>query len=375
MGKTVMLCGIGEVGVWTLEFLARSDGVDRIVTFDINEEFGTHRTSLVVASSVFQGFTKKFEFRRNDLNQIDATAKLLDEIRPDVVFNNTTIQAPHLEELATFSRDVRDKLAPLGYGPWLPWNLVLVTKLMEAISKSGLQPHVVNMSFPDVVNPAIWKHFGFGPTVGAGNLDILAAMAIQHVSITEGVPVCDVNLYFVASHGFTFYGPRLGVPFFLKILVGDRDITHKYDVNQLLEQWVEALRLKARGGCVVYSHYGASAAKNIMAILRDTNEFTHAPSPNGLPGGYPVRLSAKGAEVILPNGLTLEQAIKINEDGAKFDGIESIENDGTIVYTDKNYVVMKELGYDCKRLPFDELESRSEELKVLYRRLVTGSTK
>ena len=83
-----------------------------------------------------------------------------------------------------------------------------------------------------------------------------------------------------------------------------------------------------------------------------------------------MRLSAKGAEVILPQELTLEQAIKINEDGEKFDGVEQIKDDGTIVYTDKSYSILKELGYDCKELPFDELESRSKELQVFYKKLI-----
>jgi len=113
----------------------------------------------------------------------------------------------------------------------------------------------------------------------------------------------------------------------------------------------------------------ASAVKNMMAIIKDTNEHTHAPAPNGLIGGYPVRLSAKGAEVILPKELTLEQAIKINEDAEKSDGIEKIKDDGTIVYTDKTYSIMKELGYDCKELSFDELESRGKELETLMKRL------
>ena len=100
-----------------------------------------------------------------------------------------------------------------------------------------------------------------------------------------------------------------------------------------------------------------------------------APSPNGLPGGYPVRISAKGAEVVLPKELTIERAIRINEDGIKFAGIEKIMDDGTVVYPDRTYDVMKELGYNCAQLQFDELESRGEELKVLCKKLSEGGIK
>lgn len=374
MANTVMMCGLGEVGGWVLEFLARSEGVDRIVTSERNEEWGVFRTRLADIGALYQGFSKKLEFHRNDINDIDATAKLLDEIRPNVIFNSVTIQSPRILSLTPLPKDIRDKLEFAGPSVWLPWNLLPAAKLTQAISKLGIQTHVVNIASPDVVNPALWKHFGFGPTVGAGNLDITAATVVKYVSITEGVPVHDVALYFVGSYTFFMYGPRAGVPFFLKILLMDQDITPKYDIDQLLQKWPVGLRPRVRGATAIYSDYAASAVKNVMAILRDTNEYTHAPAPKGLPGGYPVRLSARGAEVVLPKELTLEQAIKINEDGNKFGGVEKIKDDGTIIYTDKTYSIMKELGYDCKQLPFDELESRSEELKILYKKLAAGGT-
>jgi len=82
--------------------------------------------------------------------------------------------------------------------------------------------------------------------------------------------------------------------------------------------------------------------KNILAILNDTRELTHAPGPNGLPGGYPVRLSAKGAEVVLPEELSLEEAVRINEEAQKFDGIQEIKNDGTVFFTEKAVKIMRE---------------------------------
>ncbi|GAG54191.1 unnamed protein product, partial [marine sediment metagenome] len=217
-------------------------------------------------------------------------------------------------------------------------------------------------------------HFGFGPTIGIGNHEMVAASIIQYISMTEGVPVQDVTLYFVGSHALVMYGPP--VPFFLKILLGDMDVTSKYDVN-LLKWWCLLGKCweTGKGTNATYASTAASAVKSIMAIIRDTNEYTHVVSPNGLIGGYPVRLSAKAAKVILPKELTLKQAIKINEDGEKFDGVEKIKDDGTIVYTEKTYSIMKELGYDCKELPFDELESRAEELKVLYKKLAALGAK
>jgi hypothetical protein len=73
--------------------------------------------------------------------------------------------------------------------------------------------------------------------------------------------------------------------------------------------------------------------------------------------------------VALPPEITFEQAVKINEESEKYDGIETILNDGTVVFTDQNYSIMKELGYDCKELTFDDLEVRGRELERLLEKL------
>jgi len=368
MARTVMVCGIGAAGGMTVEFLARSEGVDRIVTSDISEEIGIYKTNAAAIGSVAQGFSKKFEFHRNDVNDIDATARLVAEIKPEVILFSVTNQP--LRVLRGAPQDIRDKLDMVGISVWLPWNLPLPAKFMQAVNKSGIQTHVVSIPLPDMVNPAIWKHFGYGATVGAGNHQRIAHNIIKHVSTKEGVPVQDVVLYFVGSHALAEHGSKEGVPFFLKIVVGDRDITSKYDVNWLTEDCPVVMRtpIVRQKVELLYPCMAAIFTRTIMAIVRDTNELTCVPSPNGLVGGYPVRLSAKGAKVVLPKELTLEQAVKMNEDAEKFDGIEKIKDDGTIVYTDKNYSIMKELGYDCKELPFDELEARSEELMALTKR-------
>jgi len=326
------------------------------------------------------GFTKSIEFYKNDLKDVDTTARLLGEIKPDVILCVTSLLSPRRSrdpKLFPLSQVTRDILWTAGFGVELPFNLLLVHKLMQAVEKTGIQVHVINASFPDIVGPAIWERMGFGPTVGLGNSDLRVATIMKYVSVEEEVPVSDVLVYLVGTHALVERGARKGmpfptdryevrkgegVPFFLKIMVGDRDITSKYDSGWLIDDCMRAQN-------TVGLRTAASGVKNVLAILRDTNEITHANSPNGLIGGYPVRINGKGVKIVLPQELTLEQAVKINEDAEKFDGIERIEDDGTIVFTNKTYSAMKELGYDCKELPFDELEARSQELMALYEKL------
>jgi len=371
-----MVFGVGEVALWALEFLGRTEGVDRIVTSDISKK-GLFRTNGAAASSTHQGFSKKFEFYQNDVNNIDVTAKLIEKIRPDVILsllahysmNSLRIAVPGTHDRqAVLREDIRDKLWAAGNGPFLPWQIPLPAKLMEAVWKSGIQTHVVNASDPGIVCPVIWKHFGFGPTVGLGCFDVAVGRIKKYVSVKEGVPVRDITLYFVGDYHVYLRISTEPIPFFLKIMLGDNDITDKYDVKWLISE-KDCMTMSNAG---TYSSTAASGVKNVMAILGDTNELTFVTSPKGLIGGYPARLGAKGAEVALPKELTLTQAIKINEEVVKFDGVEKIRNDGTIVYTDKTYSIMKELGYDCKELLFDELESRAEELKALERKWLTS---
>jgi len=80
-----------------------------------------------------------------------------------------------------------------------------------------------------------------------------------------------------------------------------------------------------------------------------------------------VRLSSKGAEVVVPEGLTLEEAVHINEEAQKYDGIERIEHDGTVVLTDKSHKIMSELlHYDRQQVRILECESAAHELRQLY---------
>lgn len=101
------------------------------------------------------------------------------------------------------------------------------------------------------------------------------------------------------------------------------------------------------------------------------NEFAHSPGPNGLPGGYPIRISAKGVEVVLPEEITLEEAIRINVDGLKCEGIDEIKNDGTVVLTDEAYNIQQELyGIDCQEIRFSDMVDIAKEIASAGKKLV-----
>jgi len=168
-------------------------------------------------------------------------------------------------------------------------------------------------------------------------------------------------------------GTGADIPYYLRIVVSGRDVSGKYDLKEMVESHAnrvkpEAMDPEMRMAMINNPYIAASAVKNINAVVNDTRQLSHAPGPNGLPGGYPVRLSAQGAEVILPDDLTLDQAVQLNCRALKWDGIEEITEDGAVVVTEEAQEMIRDVyGYDASR-PFklEEADDRAEEMKACY---------
>jgi len=367
MGKTVMLFGLGDLGGWALEFLARCEGVGTIIAADLREELGVMKTHTAAVGAAQQGYYKTIKFQKCDVRDIDGTAELLKAINPDLIYSTVTLAA--WSQMAFFPREI-EKKAEKASLVRLPLQILLVSKLMQAVKKSGITAPVLNHSLPDIVNPVLWRN-GLGPLCGIGNLDIVVSEIYRKISLAENVPIREITICMVAAHSVGVLGTRTGVPFFFKILVRDKDITSKVDIDSLISDRLMGGPAPDRSfrNWYKYPIVASCAVKNIMAILNDTNLYTHAPGPIGLPGGYPVRLSAKGVEVVLPEEITLEEAIKINLDALKFEGIEEIKDDGTLVSTEEGYEINKEiLGVDLREVKFADMEDVSKEIVLALRK-------
>lgn len=363
----VMLFGIGDLGGWVLEFLARSEGVSTIISSDIREDWAFMKTECAAIGAGQQGYNKTIKFEKCDVNDIDETAELLKKYNPDVIYSALTLLG-WLEM----------RVIPQAVGPkyhkasacLTPLNVALISKLMKARKKAGITAPVVNNSFPDVVNPVLWRN-DLGPLVGAGNIDLAVGEIRRKVSVIENVPVGEVIVYFIAEHAVISQGTKAGVPFFLKVMVGDKNITSKFDVDSLISNSVLAATPPEWTSWLNEPFVAASAVRNIMAIINDTNELAHSPGPNGLPGGYPIRIGARGVEVVLPEEITMEKAIKINLDSLKYEGVEEIKDNGTVVLTDEAYNIQKELyGLDLKEFRFADMEDIGKELRTIGKKLI-----
>jgi hypothetical protein len=365
----VAVIGTGDLGGWVVELLARAPGMEhqKILVTDINAEVGKKRVFSAWAGTSYLGQSPEMEFVQMDLSNVDQTGEVLRRYRPRVIVNVTSLQSWWVVE--ELPKDLCTQLeAEAGLGPWIPMHLTLTFKLMQAIKKYEVGALVVNTSFPDVTNPALGK-IGLMPTCGIGNADLMLPGVRRGVAEQLEIPPRNIALYLVAQHShsmqFWIHG-KPGSPYYLKIMVGDKDVTRQFDTDELIVAGMK----EHLPGRHCHALVASSVVKNIYHLLFDTGELSFAPGPNGEVGGYPVRMSAQGVEIVLPEGISMAQARKINHDAQKNDGIERIEDDGTIVLTDKAYNLMKEImGYDCRTLKVEESEARSKELFARYKEL------
>jgi len=221
----------------------------------------------------------------------------------------------------------------------------------------------------EIVNPALGK-IGLAPTVGIGNIDNLLSCSRIAAAKMFDAPLRAVTIYMVAPHFFSYFVSRFGndggAPYYIKVMIDDKDVTPKINRQEFLANVITIG--KRPGGIQANPIVASSACKIIMAILFDTSELGHAPGPNGLPGGYPVKLNADGVEVFIPEDLSLEEAIRINNEAQSFDGVESIQDDGTVIITDRSAGIFKELlDFDCKSYGVQDCETKAKELDEKFK--------
>ena len=360
--STIMMVGLGDLGGHVLEMLVRAPGSRRIITADVNEEWGYRKTNIAAFGAAQMGHYPQLEFCKIDLFNVEQTAETIARTKPDIIYSAATLQSWWV--INTLPKEVFDKLDKARFGPWLPMHLTLVWKLMQAVKETGLDIKVVNSSFPDAVNPTLAKA-GLAPTIGIGNVANPVPPLRSSIAYQLGRPMKDVTILFFCQHFVSHYIPRFGdaggSPYYLKAIVDGNDVTGDVDMHRVLADLPK--RFRRAGGRDGQILTASSAAGITLAMADDTGDFMHAPGPAGLPGGYPVRVDASGGTVVLPKDLTLEEAIRINEEGQRYDGIDGIEADGTVHYVGEKMAIMKEMiGYECETMKLEETEERYREL-------------
>jgi hypothetical protein len=362
MAGSILVIGLGDLGFHILQFLTRVTGISKIVTADVNAKLGLVKTRDAVFGASQQGFYPDTSFTPMNLYDIDDTVEVLQRINPTVICNVTSLMSWWVRH--TLPAEVYKRLDVAGSGPWVPMHLSLTYSLMQAVKKSKIDTRVVNCSFPDGVNPVLGKA-GLAPTIGGGNTALLIPPIKMVVAEKLEVPMQTVDVSFVGHHSVVTTGMKS--PYWVRIFADNKDVTDMFPKDKLgpLVMKARSRGMGATGwtGPPPQQATASCFLRNVLAIYFDKKELLHASGPHGLQGGYPVRLSYDEVEVVMPEGLTLKEAEQINADGAKYDGIEKIKSDGTLVLTDEAAKIMREtLGYDRPEYRLEDTATIAREL-------------
>jgi len=367
--EKIMLVGLGELGGIVLELLARVPGICDILTADVTEAWGRAKTNSAILGASYLGLYPSIQFSPVDLLNIERTAGLIAELSPTIIYNGTSLQSWWV--VNELPPTVRDKLYRdrCGLGPWSSMHLALAAKLMKAVQLSGTNTYVVNAAFPDVTNASLAR-VGMAPTVGIGNMDLIIPYIKKAAAERLDVPMRNIGVELIAHHYHAYHWCRSGdgydAPHYLRVYVGKQDVTSNLgDLKEFVAELPKrAGRPAGRHGQFVVA---ASSVKNILDILNDTGAISHAPGPLGLEGGYPVRLSRKGAEVVLPKGMTTTEARAVMLEAQEYDGIAEIRENGDIVLTEEAYTIFKQmLNVDQRVITVENSYEQARELRSKF---------
>jgi hypothetical protein len=367
MDSIMIIGSAGSVGHDMMYQIACMGLPVKVIGADVDEEKGRFEVEESIHVAHNLGYYPDISFKKINLFEVDETAELLKEHRPKVICNLASLGSWWVTRL--LPPEEYKKIGPIG--PWLPNHLTLAHKLMQAVKKSGVDAKVVNGAYPDATNVVLSK-LGLEPVCGGGNMDLGMSRVRRIVARELGVPYRSVQVYGVGHHG-TYYTARMDGPYWVKILVDGVDVADRFPNEKLTKLYVEAgygAPGQFKSALVDQMRTASSFLKHVLAVYYHTGEVhTCVTGAAGLPGGYPCRLSEKGAEIVLP-GISKEEAIRINEEGGRIDGIERIKDDGTVVFCEENVEHMREVvGYECEELKPRDSGERARELNRLLMKL------
>lgn len=360
--RSVLLVGMGGLGPWLLERLVRADGVGAVTVGDVDLTRAAAAASCAQLGVELAGSDVRVNARSLDLLDVERTTRLLDELRPDVIVQGASLLPVDRWWSIARQPDVGPRLQAAGLGPWLPLQLLLPMRLMEAMAAAASPARVVNLSYPDGVN-AVLARLGHPAPLGAGNVQLLAT-AVRHAAAAHhGVTADRVQVRMAAHYAHLRWamgaGLRPATHGVLRIAVDGRDETAAVDPYELL---------RAGGGAIPW---GAGCHPLTAAALVDLIERigggvetpTHMPGACGLPGGYPVRVGPDGVRLDPPEGHDVEQLVAGQRDAQRGDGIDRIADDGTVTLTDEAADHMGALfGHRHRELAPDAVAARAAEL-------------
>ncbi len=362
----VLVIGAGRLGTGVTNMLMQRVDGPRLTIVGTDAEQTKRRANLSYLTATQLGFDPVLATEECDLRDVDRTAEQIARLEPDIVFNTASLQAWWV--IGELPPTVFKELDAADIGPWLPMQLTLIHKLMQAVSRSGVDTRVVNAALPDVTHAMLDK-VGLAPTIGVGNVaNVVPGLRRAAADLLER-SVAEVDLRLVAeafvSHTLKNTTDVKGAPYHLAVLVDGHEV--EVDIEEMVR--LLSTRYARIGGGDGTLLTAASAVTVIDALMNDRGDLVHAPGPSGLIGGYPVRVWRDRIDLALPPSVTADEAQAANAAAMVFDGVAEVRADGSAVYTPENMAIVERmLGYSAKTVTLEESEDQARALGEAYAR-------
>jgi hypothetical protein len=188
----VLVTGVGGVGSFAVEFLARTAGLGRIACVDVDVDAAEGVAIRAESGAANEGYHASVEGIGLDLRNVDALAGLLERLRPTVVLHAATL-LPIRRMAVELPPEVFARMRHAGFGAWMPVNALLTLRLAQAIEMVGSASALVDIPFPDFINPVLAR-MGHRVLAGAGNVDNLVGQLRVGVARQQGITVDRVKL-------------------------------------------------------------------------------------------------------------------------------------------------------------------------------------
>ena len=230
-----------------------------------------------------------------DLDAPDEIAQVLTKLRPSVILQAASLQPGSV--ISAQGNAWSKLVAAGGLSASAVFQAMLSARVARVCVDALPNVHFVNACFPDVANSLI-AATGLPITCGIGNIQILA-------HAFGGVLPHTHNLKVLAHYQ--------------NLAAWRRSSTERQGAGARV--WLDGVEIadvySTFGGVQltpepVIDISGAAATPLLLALAHRLDWQGHAPGPEGLPGGYPVRSSAGRLALDLPSGLTREAAVRWN---------------------------------------------------------------
>ena len=346
--STVLIIGAGDLGERFAAGLAAAGAVRRLV---LVSRTGATEAAAMVASA----HDVLVEPVACDAGRPGDVADLLTRVAPDLVIQSAAGRGPWA--LAGRDDEAARAVAAAGFALRLPYQLPVPLAVMQAVRDTGYPGPVANVSLPDVTGPVLAR-LGLAPTVGLGNVSMILLRA--RAALRAARPDAELPLVRVLAHHAQ-----------LSAVMQAREPADHADRPRV---WVGepgqpedglAYAAPALAPSPRYNYVTSAAALPVLrALLPGAAPLRwSAPSPAGRPGGYPVVIDGGTVALDLPPGITPAEAVAFNERLAHGDGVQRIDDDGTVHFTAacREAVVTLDPGL-ADPLPVSDLDARAARL-------------